>query len=294
MSDFRLGVVGIDGSHCYEFSRIINGESDSGARVIFYWGAGESEKERNAAKILKDLGAEPVAQLEDMPGKVDAVLVTPYNHVRNNYLLALPFLEAGLPTYVDKVLSSSISEAKRLVALAQEKGVPLMSDSALRYVSEVQAFRDRREEVGALISGVAAGPGDVTRYGHHTIRMMQGVFGDGIDWVTSCRDRAQDLATIRYRDGRTVALFLHRERVKRGWRFVYLGENETGHVEIDLRDVYRNLVHEIVAVLKGTRPGPAADDLLETAAVAEAMRQSAATGQRISIEGLLSEQGFDD
>ena len=164
----------------------------------------------------------------------------------------------------------------------------------MRWAPEVRAFRDRREELGALISAVASGPGDITRYGHHTIRMMQGAFGHGIDWVSNCRDTVQDLATIRYRDGLTVALYLHREKVKRGWRFIYLGENETGLVEIDLADVYRGLALEIVAVLRGEHPAPTSEELLETAAVAEAMRQSAATGQRVSIEGLLAEQGFDD
>ena len=290
----RLGVVGIDGSHCQYFSRIINGENDSGARVAHYWSAGDSEKERDSAKVLEALGVERVARSEDMLGKIDAVLVLPYNHARDNYSLALPFLKGGLPTYVDKVLSCSILEAKGMVALAQESGVPLISDSALRYVSEVAAFRGRLSQVGSLVSGAVAGPGDVTRYGHHTIRMMQGVFGEGIGWVSSSRDHVQDVATVRYRDGRTVTLFLHREKVKRGWRFVYFGENETGYVEIDIADVYRNLVYELVAVLKGNRPGPTVSELLETVAVAEAMRQSAANGQRVFVEALLAEQDVDD
>ena len=294
MSCLHLGIVGIGGSHCYEFTRIINGDRISGAHVDFYWGIGDSEKERKASKLLSELGAKPVSRWEDMPGKVDAVLVTPYNHVQWNYTLARPFLEAGLPTYVDKLLSYSISEAKCLVAIAKEKEVVLMSDSALRYVSDVLDFRKRREQIGALESGVAAGPGDITRYGHHTIRMMHGVFGSGIEWVSNCRDYEKDVATIRYKDGKTVTLFLHREKVKRGWRFLYFGENEVGHIELDLEDIYRNFVLEIIAVLSGSRPGPTTEELLETVAVAEAMRQSAPTGQRINIEGLLAEQGFDD
>ena len=107
MSDMRLGIVGVDGSHCQYFSRIINGENDSGARVVLYWSAGDSERERDSAKILEALAVEPVARLEDLLGKIDAVLVMPYNHASDNYPLAHPFLEAGLPTYVDKVLSRS-------------------------------------------------------------------------------------------------------------------------------------------------------------------------------------------
>ncbi len=137
MADFRLGVVGIDGSHCYNFSQIINREEGLGARVVHCFSAGDSEKEQNAAKILEDLGAERVEKLEDVAGKVDAVLVTPYNHVRNNYPLARPFLEAGIHTYADKVLATHLSEAKHMVALAEENGSALMSDSALRWAPEV-------------------------------------------------------------------------------------------------------------------------------------------------------------
>ena len=80
MSGMRLGVVGVDGSHCQYFSRIINGEDDSGARVVLYWSAGNSERERDSAKVLEALGVEPVARPEDLLGKIDAVLVLPYNH----------------------------------------------------------------------------------------------------------------------------------------------------------------------------------------------------------------------
>jgi predicted dehydrogenase len=293
MTEFRLGVVGIDGSHCYNFTEVLHAPGSTlGARVLFYWAAGESEMETKSAAILERLGVQRVAHWEEMLDKIDGVLVTPYYHPRDNYALARPFLEAGVPTYVDKILATSSVEAKRLVALASEKGVPLMADSALRYVPEVQAFHARRSAVGKLESGVVAGPGDVTAYGHHTIRLMQGVFGSGVDWVSNWRDAARDVATVHYRSGATVALFLHRAATKRGWRFAYFGEQETGVIEIDIRNIYPPLVQEIVAVLRGERPGPMAAELLEVVAIAEAMRCSAPTGARVMLEALLAEEGF--
>ncbi len=293
MDELRLGLAGIDGSHCVEFSRIINGNGRLGARVLFFLDRGQSEKERKNAAILMDLGAQPVRSLDEMTPRIDAALVTCYNHVKDNYPSARSFLERGIPVYVDKVLSSSIPEARHLVTMAEAKKLTLHSDSALRWVREVKDFSLRRDQTGIISSGVVAGAGDLTRYGHHTIRMMQGVFGSGIDWVNDCRDPEKDAAMVCYRDGRTVALFLHRAQVKRGWRFIYFGESEVGHVEIATDNIYANLVEEIIAVLKGERPAPPSVELLEVVATVEALRTSALTGTRVSVRALLADDGFD-
>lgn len=293
MSVTKLGVVGIDGSHCYEFTKVVNGNVESGARVLSYWSAGKTEKENKAAAVLEDLGASAVARMEDMIGQVDAVLVTPYNHKAYNYPYALPFVRAGVPTYVDKILAYDILHAIHLIQLSEKSGAPLIADSALRYVDDVRTFRGASAEYGVICSGVVAGPGDITRYGHHTVRMMYGLFGSGVDWVSNSRDADKDVAVVHYRDGKDVTMFLHRANVLRGWRYLVFGKNRVEHVEVDTTDIYRNLVLEIVRVLKGDKAGPPQEELLEIVGVLEAMRISAPTGQRVYVPGLLAQQRCD-
>ena len=46
---------------------------------------------------------------------------------------ARPFLEAGLPCYIDKPFTCSVADARKLVSLAEQKKVSIFSSSSLRY-----------------------------------------------------------------------------------------------------------------------------------------------------------------
>lgn len=72
--------------------------------------------------------------------EVEAVVVaTP---ISTHYSLARAALEAGKHTFVEKPLAGSLSDAKKLVALAQELGLVLMPGHTFLYSPPVQAIRD--------------------------------------------------------------------------------------------------------------------------------------------------------
>ena len=50
-----------------------------------------------------------------------------------HYERAKPFLEAGLPCFIDKPFTCSVADAKKIIALAEQKKVPIFSSSSLRY-----------------------------------------------------------------------------------------------------------------------------------------------------------------
>jgi predicted dehydrogenase len=176
-----------------------------------------------------------VGRVEDMAGQVDAVLIgggrrpptgdriwgdEPDDHLR----LSRPFLEAGLPVLVDKPFADQIGDAVEMVRLARRHGSLLMSCSALRYSSEVQALREVVEDGGlGKISGaicmIGTGATTLKWYVIHILEALYVAFGPGIESVFALSSRSPVVIgtrgtpgahglVFRWRDGRVATILM--------------------------------------------------------------------------------------
>ncbi|MDR6227498.1 Gfo/Idh/MocA family protein [Desmospora profundinema] len=89
----------------------------------------------------------PVARPVEMLGEVDAVIIA-RDDLGSRLPLALPFLKAGLPVFIDKPLSVDIEELRQLRPYL-ESG-KLMSCSGMRYAPEMDSLRRNPKSLGAL------------------------------------------------------------------------------------------------------------------------------------------------
>ena len=100
----RIGMIGADNFHALAFSRLANlppeeGGSGLPARVTMLWG----ESAQRAAFVANEAHIHTV--VDDparMLGQVDAVMVV-LRHGAQHHDAALPFLRAGISTWVDKL-----------------------------------------------------------------------------------------------------------------------------------------------------------------------------------------------
>jgi predicted dehydrogenase len=191
----KLGIIGMSegNGHPYSWSTIVNGDYNEqemancgyagipvylkanrdtigieGARVTHVWAQDRKISEHIAkASLIENV----VDSLEDMIGKVDAVMLTrddPENHVQ----MAKPFLDAGIPLFIDKPLAITTQDLdffKKHV----ESGKLLMSCSSMRYATESQAVRTEFAQFGKIELVTAVGKKDWTKYGVH---MLEGLF----------------------------------------------------------------------------------------------------------------------
>lgn len=82
---------------------------------------------------------------------VDLVLIANCNLDGKDHLeFALPGLEKGVATFIDKPLAYTASECRKIVDVAQKRRAPLFSASILRFEPTGVRFRDRIPEVGAI------------------------------------------------------------------------------------------------------------------------------------------------
>src|SRR5437867_13047341 len=145
---FKLGILDFDTSHVVEFTKRLNHQASAegqwvdGAEVVI-GGPGESkimpERIPGYTKEMEKLGVRLVNKPEEMLGKVDGMLIESQEGGAH-WERARPFLEAGLPCFIDKPFTCSVADARKIVELANKKKVSIFSSSSLRYAPELVEF----------------------------------------------------------------------------------------------------------------------------------------------------------
>lgn len=284
----RLGAVGIDSSHLPEFARRINALHDAGktrCRVVSQWTDGRHDMPaENVEKWRRDamaLGVEPATGLREMLDSVDGVMVLAVNGHRH-LELALPSLQRGLATYVDKPLTCDLAQARQLLAEARKGNARCYSASSLRFAVEIE--RLDRAALGALQAVDAFGPGELNPsmaglffYGVHTIEMVDAIWGPGVQRVRATTADARDVLEMEYRDGRSAHLRMERLGCYDFGATVH-GQKALAQFKVDFSDVYNRLVAGMTRFFEGG-PAPAAlRDIVENVAVMECGNLSMARG----------------
>lgn len=191
MPPLKLGVIGLSpgNGHPYSWSAIFNGydpqqmencgfpviplylarqrfpdDAIAEARVTHCWAqSGDIARHLAGAALIPNV----VDRFTDMLGEVDGVLLA-RDDAETHLEFAAPFLEAGVPIYIDKPLALSSAEAVRLLDLQRYPG-QLFSCSALRYAREFQLPDAERARLGRLRQIHATVPKDWDKYAVHVI-----------------------------------------------------------------------------------------------------------------------------
>jgi len=148
-------------------------EAVAGARVTHVWTQERALSERIAAACrIERVASEPA----EMLGAVDAVLLARDDAERHEEL-AGPFLDAGLPIYIDKPLATDVAAARRLFSRQVAEG-QLFTCSALRYAAELRLDPVAREAIGPLRRVLASTPKRWSRYAVHLIEPTLALLGE--------------------------------------------------------------------------------------------------------------------
>jgi hypothetical protein len=166
-----IGIVGLSegNGHPFSYSSIVNGYSPEGLAASGWPGIYQYVRRRHASEFGLDGWAithawtqDPdstkklcaacriphgVGDYREFLGKVDAVIIARDDY-EVHFQMAMPFLEAGLPVFVDKPLSLEVSELRAFKPYL-EKG-QLMSCSGMRYSRELDEPRADLAAYGRL------------------------------------------------------------------------------------------------------------------------------------------------
>lgn len=227
--NIRLGLAGMveENGHPYSWSAILNGydaremartdypmiynyltaqpKADygiPGVRVTHVWC-----DEREDAEHLSKASLIPhvVGRPEDMIGHVDAVLIPTdkgWEHVDR----ARPFVEAGLPVYLDKPLADREEHLQQFAAWHRQ-GKAILSTSMCRYCREYAECHARMYELGKLRLIILSMAKSWERYGIHALEGVYPLLEPG-GWlsVANTGTATANMVHIRHESGVDVFL----------------------------------------------------------------------------------------
>jgi len=257
----RIGLIGLDTSHVPAFTKLLNDPASPdhipGARVVAGYKGGSPDVESSATRIdrftaeIRDKwGVEIVDSIEDLCRRVDAVIINSVDG-RTHLRQSRPVFAAGKRLFIDKPFAASYADAREIVRLSRQSGVPFFSSSSLRYAADLQAAV-ADQKLGRLTGAFTYGPAptephhpDLFWYGIHAVEILYTLMGTGCETVTRVHTEGADLVVGKWKDGRTGTMRGTRAG-KQDYGFVAFGEKSTVATTPPMKSDYRGLLLEIV------------------------------------------------
>ena len=284
----RLGIVDFT-AHTVPFTQRFNhvGVSEDqwveGARVVMGC-PGVSpispEKISGNAELLKSYGVSIVDNPTEMIGQVDGVLMESEDG-SVHYEHAKPFLEAGVPLFIDKPFTSSLEHARAIAKLAEKNNVLVFSSSSLRYAVEIQEIQEKQDELGKVLGADAYSPGPLHprnpglfHYGIHGLETLYTLMGPGCDSVWAVSTEGVDVITGAWQDGRVGTVRATRAGTH-SYGFTVFCEKRVISSSINAGLIYRELLKRVVKMFETGKPPIDIRETLEIVAFIEAAIVSA-------------------
>ena len=212
--DLKAGIIGTDTSHVGAFTGLLAKHPEWRVQVVAAFPAGSPDNPSswgNVKKYAEDLqkqhNIEIVDTIEALLGKVDVVLIESVDG-RPHLAQARPVIQAKKLLFIDKPFTASLEDARELVKLAKDAGVPFFSSSCVRFQPEIAKFRTD-PGVGKLQKAQGSSPlhiephhPDLFWYGIHGVEALYTVMGRGCVSLSRKEEGDLDITTGKWSDGR--------------------------------------------------------------------------------------------
>ena len=274
----KIGIIGSENSHTAAIAHIINIEKQiKGCSVDYVWGETKQLAEQAAKNgQITNIVSTPA----EMLGKVDAVIVD-HRHPKYHLKAVWPFVEQGIPTFVDKPFCYRSSEGKAFLRMARRKGTPVTSFSVLPHQASFRRFQKKLASLGTIFSATSCGPADVRSrwggvffYGIHQVDMILNAFGYDVTAALVTQNGSNVAAQLIYSKDLVVNIAL----IKEGCPEFFLsavGTKGTIHMPIlGDKDVYLSGVKAFTTMFKTGKEPLTHEQILRPVQVLEALERS--------------------
>lgn len=177
----KIAILGCENTHANAFLRFIKEKEEfSGVEVV-----GVYSDDTAAAEKLKETFGTPVMKTYDeLVGEVDGIIVTA-RHGDNHYKYAKPYINSGIPMFIDKPITVSEEDVTNFMRELKENGVKFNGGSSLKHDVYIKKLNKERMEDGEkTLGGYIRAPYSKTNdyggfyfYSQHLVEMVCEVFG---------------------------------------------------------------------------------------------------------------------
>lgn len=311
--ELRLAMLGmIEGNgHPYSWSGIVNGYNPAemahcpyagipvymgkqplesvripGARVTHIWTDDPADAPKvTAASLIEHVVNAP----EDVIGHVDAVVIATDDgddHVRR----VRPFVEAGLPVFIDKPMATNVRDLRQFVEWHRE-GKIMLSTSGMRYAPEMGLSPEQCAHLGELRWITSFTCKTWERYGIHALEAVEPLIGTGFLSVRALSDDGGDVMHLTHQSGVRLTIgAIHNAYGSFGAVHLY---GTHGDLALKLTDTYHAFRGQLVAFIEmlktGARPLPFEETVELMAVLIAGLRSREFGGVTISVPDILRE-----
>ncbi len=293
MKKFKIGIIGTENSHAKQFCEIFNKPDENGktaypdCHVTFVYGDYPEESQKLVEQNIADAVANSI---EEMVDSVDAVMITARDG-KFHAKFSKPFIEAGIPAFIDKPFTTDAEEALDLVRLAKAKNLPLCGGSSLKYADTIQELKAVKESIGEKLRGGAmAAPLNFNNpysgfwfYSSHLAEMCMEVFGWQPKSVTATENNQNVYAIVNYDNFSVNCSFLEHSYSSYSGA-VFGGSGSISEVKkVDVSNIFRLECEAFVDMLRTGKMTHSYEELIAPVFFIEAVKRAYETGKTIDI-----------
>jgi predicted dehydrogenase len=310
--NIRLAMLGmVEGNgHPYSWSAIINGDYDAevmadcgypvipvylgaqpreqlgipGCAVTHIWCDDPADARRVArATMIPNVVDRP----EDVIGHVDAVVI-PTDIGGEHLDRCMPFIEAGIPVFIDKPLTDRADHLHRFVQLHQQNAA-IMSTSCMRYASEFKALRADLDSVGDVRFVLATTPKSLERYGIHALESVYQLLPAG-GWqsVANTGSRDSNVVHIHHEQAEVVLAVVNDMYGAFGCVDVLGTQGRLGTVFKDTFQAFKSQLVAFVEYLRsGIAPFPFSETVEQISIIVAAIRSRDEGGRVVRLTEII-------
>ncbi len=288
----RIGIIGAENSHTIGFGKMFNMDKKfPGVEVTHLWGetdefARKSSMEGKIPNIVKDP--------KEMLGMIDALIVD-HRHPKYHLQAAEPFIQVGIPTFIDKPFCYKVEEGKRFLELASKHNTPVTSFSSVGYSDATFDIKKQIADIPDINHVICHGPvdldspyGGIFFYGIHLIQPLMFIFGEEITKVKVTRSGKKGNASLVYKNGLFVTLVFKNE--SHGWQtFVeaHSTKKELLPLTSSVKEQDPHKMDRAIVAMFQTRIEPRShDSMLREVAILEALEKSSISESWVQVESI--------
>ena len=251
------------------------------ARVTHIWVQDREQAESvSRASLVPNIVDRP----EDVIGQVDGAFIC--MDVGSEHLaLARPFIEAGVPLFIDKPLCNSREDLHEFRKY-YEKGLPVLSSSAMRFAKEIIGLDGEALGPISFVSGIMCKYWE--NYGIHALEGLYRIMGPGIESVQNLGTETENVVHICWKDGRHGVLNNIKHSTIFG-QYQIIGRKSSVVIETtDFFYMFKKQLESFVHLLKtGEYPYPYEETLETVGAVIAGTMSREEDGRKVMLNEIV-------
>ena len=179
---YKIAILGCENSHANIFlDYIIKDKKYPDVEVLGVY----SHEAEAAQKLSDEYGVYAAKSYDEFVGKADGIIVTA-RHGDRHYMYAKPYIESGIPMFIDKPVTVTEEDATNLKNDLIQNGVRVCGGSVCKFPELVHELKKAVEEktYGEVYGGYLRFPvslvnehGNFFFYAQHLVEVMCEVFG---------------------------------------------------------------------------------------------------------------------